>query len=143
VTWVIAFWLAYAFAGPFTVWLTPHISVASVRTATAYAVLFLGGLLIGGILTSVVVHGLRNSAFSSADRTLGAGFGVVRGVVLVALFVLLAGMTPARQDPWWSQSVLLNKFEWLADGLRMLIPEPWLDQLRPAESAADEASSSF
>lgn len=134
-TWALAFWLAFAFAGPLSDYLAPHISAVSLRTATAYAVLFLAGLLAGGILTSLIVHGLRDSAFSPADRTLGAGFGLLRGVFLVALFILVAGMTPARQDPWWGRSILLDKFEWLAEGLGMLVPEAWLEALRPAESA--------
>lgn len=141
VTWLLAFWLAFSFADPLSAWLAPRISVPSVRMAVSYAVLFLAGLLVGGILTSMIVQGLRNSAFSSTDRTLGAGFGVIRGVLLVALFVLLAGMTPARQDPWWRQSVLIARFEWLADGLRIVMPEAWLDLLRPAASSATDSPS--
>jgi membrane protein required for colicin V production len=141
-TWILAIWLAIAFAGAVAIRLGPYISVPSVRIAAAYAILFLGGLLIGGIITALIVRTIRDGVLSSTDRTLGGGFGVIRGAVLVALFILVAGTTPARHDPWWQRSVLLDKFEWLADGLRVLIPPRWLDQLKSDEiKAANESGS--
>lgn len=137
-TWILAIWMAVSFAAAVSVKLAPYISVPSVRAASAYALLFLAGLLIGGIITSVIVRFLRASALSSTDRTLGGGFGVIRAAALVALFILIAGTTPARQDPWWQKSLLLDKFEWLADGLRVLIPPRWLDLLKSDELQADE-----
>lgn len=141
-TWVLAIWLAVAFAAVVAVKLGPYISVPSVRIASAYAILFLGGLLIGGIITALIVRVLRASALSSTDRTLGGGFGLIRGAVLVALFILIAGTTPARHDPWWQKSLLLGQFQWLADGLRVLIPPRWIDQLQSQELKADESGES-
>jgi len=142
-TWILAIWLAVAFSAAVAVKLGPYISVPSVRIAAAYAILFLGGLLIGGVITAIIVRFLRASALSSTDRTLGGGFGVIRGAVLVALFIVIAGTTPARQDPWWQKSLLLDKFQWLADGLRVLIPPRWIDQLQSQElKAADESGES-
>ncbi|MDB5971857.1 MAG: CvpA family protein [Hydrocarboniphaga sp.] len=146
-TWILAIWLAVAFSAAAAVKLGPYISVPSVRIAAAYALLFLGGLLIGGIITALIVRFMRASALSSTDRTLGGGFGVIRGAVLVALFILIAGTTPARHDPWWQKSLLLDQFQWLADGLRVLIPPRWIDQLQSDTlsnelKAADESGES-
>ncbi len=147
-TWALAFWLALRFAAPFGHWLEPYISVPSVRKVSAYALLFFGGLLVGGIFTSLIVRALRASALSSTDRTLGGGFGLLRGGLLVGAFLLLGGATPLKQDPWWNQSVLLPHFQWLADGLAIVIPERWLDQLRSASESepgdwSDASPSSF
>lgn len=131
-TWILAFWLALTFEPQVAKALEPHISAPSVREAAAYAVLFLGGLLVGGIFTAIVSHVIRDSLFSSADRTLGAGFGLIRGALLVALFVLFAGQTQAKDDPWFRQSKMVAQFGWLSEGLRTLIPEAWLEKLKPA-----------
>lgn len=141
-TWVLAFWLAYALAGPLADWLQPHISVASVRKITAYAVLFLAGLLLGGILTTLISRALRESALSSVDRTLGGGFGLIRGSVLIGAFLLIGAATPLRHDDWWQQSRLMPYFQWLADGLELVIPQHWVDELRaPAvETSTPEAA---
>lgn len=136
-TWILAIWLAVAFSGAAAIKLAPYISVPSVRIAAAYALLFLCGLLFGGIITAVVVRFLRASALSSTDRTLGGGFGAIRGAVLVGLFILIAGTTPARHDPWWQKSLLLGQFQWLADGLRVLIPPRWIDQLQSEEFSTE------
>ena len=134
-TWVLAFWLALRFAAPFGHWLEAFISVPSVRKITAYALLFLGGLLAGGIVTSLIVRALRSSGgLSSIDRTLGGGFGLVRGGLIVGAFILVGGITPLKQDPWWSQSALMPHFQWLADGLKVLIPERWILQIQSTDS---------
>jgi membrane protein required for colicin V production len=141
-TWVLAIWLAISFSGAAATRLAPYISVPSVRIAAAYALLFLGGLLFGGIITALIVRFMRASALSSTDRTLGGGFGVIRGAVLVGLFILIAGTTPARHDPWWQKSVLLGQFQWLADGLRVLIPPRWIDQLQSEDFSSSELKAS-
>ncbi len=133
ITWVLAVWLALTFGAALGHRLEPYIAVQSVRISAAYALLFLAVLLAGGITTALIVRGLRGSLLSSTDRTLGGGFGLLRGALLIAAFIIVVGMTPARQDLWWQQSVLLKQFNWLADGLRTLLPESWLEKLKPAD----------
>ena len=53
---------------------------------------------------------------------LGVFFGIARGVVLVAIIVLLAGATPLPKDPWWRQSVLIEDFQNIALWLRDFLP---------------------
>ncbi len=48
--WVLAFVVALRFGQPVSEYLTPYVSVPSVRLATAYAVLFLGTLIIGAVV---------------------------------------------------------------------------------------------
>ena len=43
---------------------------------------------------------------------------VARGAVIVAILVMLAGLTPIPQDPWWQDSQLLGYFEELALWMR-------------------------
>jgi len=59
--------------------------------------------------------------------------------VLVAMFVLVAQGTAVRQDPWWRQSLLLNRFEWLADAIGVVVPSRWLDRLQRQGDDADNA----
>jgi membrane protein required for colicin V production len=132
-TWVLAIWLAVAFGPDLAGHLRSHISVPSVRIAAAYAALFLGGLLVGALVTALIVRFMRDSALSSTDRTLGGGFGLIRAAILVAAFIVVAGTTPARQENWWQRSLLLGKFQFLADGLRVIIPPTWIDQLSKDE----------
>ena len=130
-TWVFAIILSVAFGREAMDLLQPHIATPLFRTGAAYGGLFLTGLLIGGIVTAVIVAQIRGSRFSSADRTLGGGLGLIRGVLLVGLVVLLARTNGMNQKPWWTQAMLVGPSEPIADGLDLLIPDSWLAPLKP------------
>src|SRR5205085_2175834 len=90
------------------------IAVPSLRIAASYALVFLAGLVIGGVVTAIVSSLVRKSPLSGVDRMVGGGFGAVRGLLIAVMMVWLVGMTPARQDPWWGQSLFVGRLEWLA-----------------------------
>lgn len=142
-SWVAAFWIAWAFAGDLSAVLASRISDGSLRMAVCYAVLFFGSLLVGAIATSLLVEAARNSRFSPADRMLGAALGGLRAALLAGLFILLAGMTDARNDRWWKESVLVSRMEWIADALKSVIPQGWLEKLKPQAAAAGGTPSQF
>ena len=60
---------------------------------------------------------------------LGVLFGVARGGVIVAILVLLAGLTPFPQDPWWQDSQFLNYFEEFALWMRSFLPGEIADNI--------------
>ncbi|MBI2383720.1 MAG: CvpA family protein [Gammaproteobacteria bacterium] len=130
-TWVAALWLAWVLGDNLAQRLESSISVPQVRMAAAYGLLFLAGLIGGSIATFAICRTVKESPFARTDRVVGAGFGLLRGLALVAVFVLFAGMTSARQDDWWKKSVLIGHVEWLADGLARVIPAAWLESLKP------------
>jgi membrane protein required for colicin V production len=66
---------------------------------------------------------VEKTGFSGTDRTLGAVFGILRGVLVVALVVILAALTPIPQDPWWKQSYLLPIFQEKVTLYKAYLPE--------------------
>jgi membrane protein required for colicin V production len=48
----------------------------------------------------------------------GMLFGVVRGMVVVTVVVILAGLTPLPKDSWWTESTVIPPFQLLAVWLR-------------------------
>ncbi len=121
-TWVLAFWLAFAFFRDFAVVLERWISVPSVRLGVAFGGLLLVCLLIGGIIGYLAGQLVDKTGLSGTDRLLGSFFGVARGVILVSTLVLLAGLTPFPKDHWWQQSVLIPYFQEVALWLKGLLP---------------------
>ena len=134
--WVAAFWTAIAFSGQAAVWLEGYISVPSVRVGIAFSVLLIGVLLLCGIVLRLAGTLVDRTGMSGTDRTLGIVFGVLRGVVITGLLVLLAGLTPLPQDPWWGQSILLPRFVELAQEIRVFLPADVQQQI-DFEPAAD------
>jgi membrane protein required for colicin V production len=66
-------------------------------------------------LSAILSHLLRHSGLSLLlDRLLGATFGVLRGAVVVAVFVLLGEFVQLTSVEWWRESTLLPYFSELA-----------------------------
>lgn len=121
--WVAAVWVGLSFSREFSVFLEAKISYPSARIAAAFGVLFLTTLLLGGLLGFLVSKLVAATGFGGTDRLIGLLFGVARGSVIVAMLVLLAGLTPLPEDPWWKESQLIPPFQklslWLRDQLPM------------------------
>ncbi len=94
------------------------------------------GLVLGALITAGISSLVRKSPLSGIDRSIGAGFGLARGVLLATVLVWLVGLTPARQDPWWRGSLFIGKLEWLASGLNQFVPDDWQQRLKPAVATA-------
>ncbi|WP_295540453.1 CvpA family protein [uncultured Thiohalocapsa sp.] len=120
--WIAALLAAWVFYRPVADELTPWLATPSLRMGTAVVIIVLGVLIAGAILGWVLSLLVEKTGLTGTDRLLGMVFGAGRGAVLVALLVFLASLTPLIEDPWWSQSALLPKFQLLADAMLDLIP---------------------
>jgi len=122
VVWVFAFWVAWTFfrelAGHLGVF-----SVPSVRLGVAFATLFIATLIVGALVNYLIGQLVDKTGLSGTDRLIGMLFGAARGALLIAVLVLLAGLTPFPEDPWWQESRLLGHFQELATWLKGLLPE--------------------
>jgi membrane protein required for colicin V production len=114
VGWLEAGWVAYQFAGPLGAQMAGVVSVPSVRMALAFLGLLIGVLIVFGVLNFLIGKLIDSTGLSATDRLLGVIFGVARGVAIITVLVMLAGLTPVPRDPWWRDSMFLTRFEQLA-----------------------------
>jgi membrane protein required for colicin V production len=89
----------------------------------AFAALMLVSLVVGGLVNFLVIQLVERTGLSGTDRLIGMVFGLARGVLVIAVLVLVAGLTPFPGDPWWQESRLIPYFEELALWLGELLPE--------------------
>ena len=122
VGWVAAVWLSITFAGDLATVLEGQVEVPSVRQAMAFFAIFVGVLLLTAVGIWVAGLLVDKTGLTGTDRMLGVIFGLARGVVIVALLVVAAGLTPLPQDPWWQEATLLPHFESMAREIRDLLP---------------------
>ena len=127
--WVAAFLIAFQFSGSATDLLTEHVSLPSARTAIAFGGLFLGVLVIGGLLTFLMGQLVEKTGLSGTDRLMGGIFGALRGVLLLVVLIIVAGFTPVTQDPWWHTSIFIQSLLPLADWASGFLPESVRDFL--------------
>ncbi len=122
IAWIVAIWVALTFTHEVAALLVERISVPSVRLMAAFAALFITTLILAAIINYLIAKLVDKTGLSGTDHMLGVFFGIARGVVLVAIIVLLAGATPLPKDPWWRQSVLIEDFQNIAVWLRDFLP---------------------
>ena len=123
-TWVLAIWVTVRFSARFAT-LLPRDTVESpaARAGISAVVLFLGCLLIGSLVGYLVKKMTEGGSMSLIDRLLGIGFGTARGIVIIALLVLAANLTPSiRQETWWRASWLLPRFQLVAAKIHERLP---------------------
>jgi membrane protein required for colicin V production len=122
VIWVVAIWIGLTFSREFSSFLEGMISYPSARIAAAFAVLFFITLILGALISYLLGELVKKTGLTGSDRFAGMIFGIARGLVVVAIIIMLAGLTPLPEDSWWKESALIPPFQALAVWLREHIP---------------------
>lgn len=122
-TWILAFWVSATFGGKLATLLPEALSNPQLRVAVSFVALFLATLLVGGLANFLLSAFVTRSGLSGTDRALGVVFGVLRGVVVVAVLVLLAGLTTMTGEAMWTDSLLVDYFQIVAVWIRDYLPE--------------------
>ena len=82
-SWVVAFIVASQFYPSLAAYLT-QIDSLYIRNGTAIGILFVLTLIVGAIVNFVIAQLVDKTGLSGTDRVLGAAFGLLRGVLIVA-----------------------------------------------------------
>ena len=123
-TWVGAAVVTLAYASRFST-LLPRDAIESPAARATFAALglFLGTLAIGTALHWLVRRIVARGRPGWIDRIAGAGFGLARGALIVALAVLAANLVPGfKEEPWWRTSRLIPPFQEVARALHAQLP---------------------
>lgn len=122
VTWVGAIIMGVVFTSD----LAPVMTFTDepfIRSLVAFMLLFVLTVFLGALVNSLVGKLVRKTPFSIPDRVLGSIFGLFRGVVLVTVAVLLAGLTSFTQTETWQKSRSIQEVEKVAVWLKARLPE--------------------
>ena len=111
VIWIVALVVANVFSSRLEVFLTDLIATPSLRSIAAFALVFIGVLLIGALLNFLIGLIVKATGLSGTDRLFGMLFGFARGVLIVLLFLIyVPSYVPIKNDPWFEQSSLIPYF---------------------------------
>ncbi len=132
VTWVVGFWVALRFARPLGD-VFSFIHNPSVRVIIGFALLFVVILIIGAVINFLIGKIMEKTGAGAADRVLGLLFGMLRGFVIVAVLVIMAGLTTLPQNDWWHASRLIPYAESVAGWMRTVLPARVADEMMRGE----------
>jgi membrane protein required for colicin V production len=102
--WVVAYFAAQWFAPQMSEHLPVGTPGSALNHAAGFVVTFLVVLIVWALLARLVKLLITASPLSVIDRVLGAGFGLLRGLVLLLAIATVVAMTPAARSPAWRQS---------------------------------------
>ena len=128
-TWILGFVLAIAYSGELS-GLFSWVNIAPVgRQALAFLLILILVMIAGAILARSLAGVIRAIGLGFMDRLLGAIFGVARGLIVVVMFALVAGVTTLPKQDWWQNSTLGPPLADAALSLKRYLPRAWADRL--------------
>jgi membrane protein required for colicin V production len=127
--WVAAFFIANMFVVEMTTVLAAWIDNGTGRYVAAYAILFVGTLLMAGLLSKLGTQVVHVAGLTLLDRLLGTVFGFARGVILVLVLVyLLRQLAPPQNLVWLEQAQLMPHVDMLGQWAQLLFSRYKLGQ---------------
>jgi membrane protein required for colicin V production len=139
VSWVVGFAGALAFAPTVGAWIPEIPGYPAVRYLIAFALILIAALVIGALIAGPLARVIHAAGLGFVDRFLGSIFGVVRGMILILAFVLVAGLTALPRADWWQNSALAPPFVVGALALKPWLPERWAERLEYSREGAPRA----
>lgn len=122
--WVAAYVIANLFVDELASLLGDWIVNITGRYVVAYAMLFVGTLVIAGILAKLAKQLVKVSGLTVLDRLLGTVFGFARGVILVLVFAyIVRQLLPPKDLQWLHESVLMPHLDMLLYWTQMLFSQ--------------------
>lgn len=105
-------------------------SVASyVAIAVAYTLIFLGTILVGGIINIIFNAAIKGGSLSFGNRLLGAGFGLLRGFIFSIVIIFLVQLTSSGTEGAWHESRVVATLQPAVNWLSSIV-SPTLDNLK-------------
>jgi membrane protein required for colicin V production len=96
-------------------YLAPHLveqlANPQLRFWAAAAMLFVGTLFAAAVVNYLLGKFLLSIGVNGTDRLLGILLGAARGVVLVALFIIVSNVLALPIKQWWPESKFLGEFD--------------------------------
>lgn len=119
--WILAFLLGKWGASIVEPLLPAGLDNPAIRYFAGFVLVFLvvliAVLLLGHALTSLV----KAVGLGSADKVLGGAMGLVKGLVILTGFTLLAGLTSLTRTDFWKQAALSGSLQAMAESVLPLV----------------------
>ncbi len=128
--WLAAFVVANTWAADFSGMLPGFVPGQMTRLITAFAVLFIGTLLLGALVNLAIRQLIKLAGLTLADRGLGGLFGLARGVLIILTLVILAGLTTLPQQPFWHDALFSPVAETAVRTIKPMLPSEWSKYVR-------------
>lgn len=127
--WAASFYAAQWFAPLVATWLPLQSASDTVRYAAAFVLVFIAAVFVAGLLASLLKKLVDAIGLRPVDRTLGAAFGVLRGVIMLLAATVVINMTALKSSDWWRASQGAPVLTAMLGSLKPLLPDQFASYL--------------
>ena len=127
--WALSFYAAQYFAPQVAGWLPLQSSSETVRYAAAFVLVFVAAVFTAGLLAFLLKKLTEAIGLRPVDRTMGAAFGLVRGVILLLAASVVIDMTALKSSEWWQESKGAPILTTTLKGLKPVLPDQFAKYL--------------
>ena len=121
--WLVSYFLAQWWGADMAAHVPVGAPGSSVNQAAGMLVVFVLAWIAWALVSWAAGKIIRASALSGADRTMGAVFGLMRGVIVALLVCTLVNLTPLAKWELWQSSRSVVWLNVLLRGLTPILPE--------------------
>lgn len=112
---------------------------SNVRVGVAFILIFIGVLLLGGLINFVFGQIMQAQNLKGMDRALGMLFGLIRASAIVVILIMLtSAFTTLQESAAWKDSLLISPFESAAQWTVGKLPEQYRYNFIFLEPITDE-----
>lgn len=127
--WAVSFYAAQWFAPQVATWLPLQSASNALRYAAAFVLVFIAAVFVAGLLAALLKKLVNAIGLRPVDRTLGAAFGVLRGVIMLLVATVVVNMTALKSSDWWMASKGAPVLTATLGSLKPLLPEQFANYL--------------
>lgn len=121
--WVLAFYVARTYAIQVMPLLPYDIPSEKLKMLAAFIIVFLAVLLITSLIAIALSGLLKEIGLGWLNRLLGGVFGFLRGLLIVTVLMILAGMTQLPKDERWTNAMFSAPLEALVKTVLLWLPK--------------------
>lgn len=127
--WAASFYAAQYFAPMVAAWLPLQSSSETIRYAAAFVLVFVAAVFAAGMLAFLLKKLIQAIGLRPIDRSMGAAFGLVRGLILLLAAAVVMDMTNLKNSVWWQASKGAPILSAALKGLKPVLPEKFANYL--------------
>ena len=124
-SWAVAIVVASVYGGEAAPLLARQIPDESWRVLAAFVAIFFVVLIVMSVIGLLTSRLIKSAGLGVEDRVLGSLFGLARGLLVVVVLVLLAGLTALPRQTVWKDAMLAAPLEKLAVLVKQWLPQDW------------------
>ena len=127
--WAVSFYAAQWFAPTVAGLLPLQSATDAVRYAAAFVLVFVAAVFAAGLLAFLLKKLIESIGLRPVDRTMGAAFGLVRGLIVLLAATVVMDMTTLKTSDWWQESSGAPFLVAALKGLKPVLPEQFAKYL--------------